>query len=97
GGSRAGSGPGPRGAARPAAVLVLVVPTPAGEAAVVLIERATGGRHHSGECVSPGARGEDSDDALAAPALREAEEEIALDPAAADVHVAGTIEPFWIP
>jgi 8-oxo-dGTP pyrophosphatase MutT (NUDIX family) len=85
------------GDARPAAVLVLVVPTVSDEAAVVLIERSTGGRHHSGEVSFPGGRAEDSDDDLVATAIREAAEEIGLDAAAAQVRVAGTIEPFWIP
>ena len=79
--SRPGSWPGTIADARPAAVLVLVVPTPAGEAAVVLIERATGGRHHSGEVSFPGGRAEDADDDLVATAIREAEEEIGLDAA----------------
>ena len=70
--SRPGSWPGTIADARPAAVLVLVVPTPAGEAAVVLIERATGGRHHSGEVSFPGGRAEDADDDLVATAIREA-------------------------
>ena len=78
-------------------MLVLVVPTPAGEAAVVLIERASGGRHHSGEISFPGGRAEAGDDDLAATAIREAAEEIGLDAVAADVRVAGTLEPFWIP
>lgn len=95
--SRASSWPGTIADARPAAVLVLVVPTPADEAAVVLIERATGGRHHSGEVSFPGGRAEDADDDLVATAIREAEEEIGLDAAAAEIRVAGTIEPFWIP
>jgi 8-oxo-dGTP pyrophosphatase MutT (NUDIX family) len=83
--------------ARPAAVLVLVVPGVDGEAAVVLIERATGGRHHSGEVSFPGGRAEDGDDDLVATAIREAEEEIGLDATAVELRVAGTIEPFWIP
>ena len=95
--SRARSWPGTMGDARPAAVLVLVVPTPVDEAAVVLIERSTGGRHHSGEVSFPGGRAEDADDDLVATAIREAEEEIGLDAGAADLRVAGTIEPFWIP
>jgi 8-oxo-dGTP pyrophosphatase MutT (NUDIX family) len=95
--SAARSWPGTVADARPAAVLVLVVPGEDGEAAVVLIERSTGGRHHSGEVSFPGGRAEDGDDDLVATALREAQEEIGLDAAAADLRVAGAIEPFWIP
>jgi 8-oxo-dGTP pyrophosphatase MutT (NUDIX family) len=97
GASAARSWPGTIQEARPAAVLVLVVPTRSDEAAVVLIERTTGGRHHSGEVSFPGGRAEAGDDDLVATALREAHEEIGLDAAAAGVRVAGTIEPFWIP
>lgn len=89
--------PGTIADARPAAVLVLVVPAPSGEAAVVLIERATGGRHHSGEVSFPGGRREDGDDDLTATAIREAEEEIGLDVASAELRVLGRTEPFWIP
>lgn len=89
--------PGSIADARPAAVLVLVVPAPDGSADVVLIERSTGGAYHSGEVSFPGGRAEDGDADLVATALREATEEIGLDADAADVRVVGTIEPFWIP
>ena len=41
-------------AARPAGVLVLIAPDPAGEARVVLIERTSYDGHHSGEVSFPG-------------------------------------------
>jgi 8-oxo-dGTP pyrophosphatase MutT (NUDIX family) len=91
------SWPGTIADARPAAVLVLVVPGVDGAPALVLIERATGGRHHSGEVSFPGGRAEESDADLVATAIREAEEEIGLDASAADLRIAGTTEPFWIP
>jgi 8-oxo-dGTP pyrophosphatase MutT (NUDIX family) len=91
------SWPGTIADARPAAVLVLVVPGSTGEASVVLIERATGGRHHSGEVSFPGGRAEDGDADLVATALREAEEEVGLDAAAAELTIAGALESFWIP
>jgi 8-oxo-dGTP pyrophosphatase MutT (NUDIX family) len=83
--------------ARPAAVLVLVVPGDDGEALVVLTERVDRGGHHSGEVSFPGGRAEPDDPDPAATALREAAEEVGLDAVAADVRVIGHLEPFWIP
>jgi 8-oxo-dGTP pyrophosphatase MutT (NUDIX family) len=83
--------------ARPAAVLVLIAPDAAGEARVVLIERMTYDGHHSGEIALPGGAAEDGDDDLVATAIREASEEIGLDPAAIGLRVVGQLEPFWIP
>ncbi len=82
---------------RPAAVLVLIVPDAAGEARVVLTERVDRGGHHSGEVSFPGGRAEPSDVDPIATALREAAEEVALDPVAAGVRVVGRLEAFWIP
>ena len=89
--------PGSPGGGRPAAVLVLVVRDDRGEARVILTERSTGGRHHSGEISFPGGRAEPGDADLVATALREAAEEIGLLPAEAAVRVVGTLEAFWIP
>lgn len=83
-----------------AAVLVLLAPDrePAGEAAaeVILIERVDRGGHHAGEISFPGGRAEAGEDAPAT-ALREAAEEVGLDPAAAGVRIVAELEPFWIP
>lgn len=84
-------------AVRPAAVLVLLFPDDAGDARVVLTERVTRDGHHSGEVSFPGGRAEAGDADLAATALREAQEEVALDSAAAGVRVIGELERFWIP
>lgn len=83
--------------ARPAAVLVLVMPGGDGEAHVLLTERAHRGGHHSGEVSFPGGKAEPDDEDIVATALREAAEEVALDAAAAGVRVAGVLERFWIP
>src|SRR2546426_441786 len=83
--------------ARPAAVLVLIAPDAAGEARVVLIERTSYDGHHSGEIAFPGGAAEPGDPDLAATALREATEEIGLDPAAVGLRIVGELEPFWIP
>jgi 8-oxo-dGTP pyrophosphatase MutT (NUDIX family) len=83
---------------RPAAVLVLLYPDVAGDARVVLIERPTvDGRHHSGEVSFPGGKSEPEDDDAVATALREATEEIGLDPDAAGVRIVGQLDQFWIP
>lgn len=83
--------------ARPAAALVLLYPDVAGDALVVLTERVTRDGHHSGEVSFPGGRAEPEDVDLAATALREAAEEVALDAAAAGVHVIGQLDRCWIP
>ncbi len=82
---------------RAAAVLALLYPDADGTARVVLIERTSGGGHHSGEVSFPGGKAEPEDRDAAATALREAAEEVALDPVAAGVRVVGILEPFWIP
>lgn len=81
----------------PAAVLVLLVPAPNGEARVILTERVIGGRFHSGEVSFPGGRAEPEDADVIATALREAAEEVGLDAEAAGVEILGTLEPVWIP
>lgn len=83
--------------ARPAAVLVLVFPDEAGEARLVLTERADRGGHHSGEVSFPGGRAEPEDDDLVATAMREAAEEVGLDPVQAGVRVVGMLPMQWIP
>jgi NUDIX domain. len=89
--------PPPGRPGRSAAVLVLLYPDAHGNARVVLTERATRDGHHSGEVSFPGGKAEPDDLDLAATALREAAEEIALDAGAADVRVVGLLERFWIP
>jgi 8-oxo-dGTP pyrophosphatase MutT (NUDIX family) len=83
--------------ARAAAVLVLLAPDDAGEAHVVLIERTAYEGHHSGEIAFPGGAAEDGDATLAETAIREAGEEIGLDPDEVGLRVIGELEPFWIP
>jgi 8-oxo-dGTP pyrophosphatase MutT (NUDIX family) len=83
--------------ARPAAVLVLVYPDADGEARVLLTERVDRGGHHSGEVSFPGGRAEPEDADLTATALREAAEEVGLDPAAAGLRVLAVWPPHWIP
>src|SRR3990172_3893999 len=78
--------------ARPAAVLVLVAPAsdaPDAEAEVILIRRVDRGGHHSGDVALPRGRFEVGDVDAAATALREATEEVCLDPDAAGVRIIG--------
>jgi 8-oxo-dGTP pyrophosphatase MutT (NUDIX family) len=82
---------------RPAGVLVLLYPDDEGFARVVLTERASRDGHHSGEVSFPGGKAEPGDADIVATALREANEEIALDADAAGVRVIGLLERFWIP
>lgn len=87
----------PSPTARPAAVLVLLYPDADGEARIVLTERVTYDGHHSGEVSFPGGKAEPADADAAATALREASEEIDLDPVAAGVNVLGLLDPVFIP
>ena len=89
--------PPPGRPGRPAAVLVLLYPDDTGVARVVLTERTSRDGHHSGEVSFPGGKAEPDDVDLVATALREAEEEVALDANAAGLRVIGLLEPFWIP
>ena len=85
------------GGSRAAAVLVLLFPDEDGDARVVLTERAARGGDHGGEVSFPGGRPEPADRDLAATALREAVEEVALDEAGAGVRIIGHLERCWIP
>lgn len=77
-------------AVRPAAVLVGLKPTPAGMH-VVLTKRSSKLQHHPGQVSFPGGKVEKTDADLQATALREAREEIGLDPDR--VRVLGTLGP----
>lgn len=94
----------------PSAVLVLIAPSAGGDpepadpgedqvvdAEVLLIRRVDRGGHHSGQMALPGGRAEPEDEGAAATALREAAEEVGLDPVAAGVRIVRELEEFWIP
>jgi len=87
----------PTTTARPAAVLALLFPDEAGLARIVLTERRTYDGHHSGEVSLPGGKAEDDDADPASTALREAREEVGLDPVAAGIRVVGTLGEVFIP
>jgi peroxisomal coenzyme A diphosphatase NUDT7 len=76
--------------ARPSAVLVAMVDGPRG-AEVLLTKRSLDLRHHAGEISFPGGR-IDPDETAVYAALREAYEEVGLDPAA--VLVGGQLSPM---
>ncbi len=73
----------------PAAVLIAVTDRP--DPGVILTVRREHMRTHAGQVAFPGGRIDRGEDAVAA-ALREAQEEIALDPAA--VTILGTADPY---
>lgn len=76
---------------RPAAVLIPII-THAEGASILLTRRATHLRHHSGQIAFPGGKIDDSDASPWAAALREAEEEIGLNPA--DATALGYLDPW---
>lgn len=75
---------------RPAGVLVPFLATPGG-VVLYLTKRSSHLRHHPGQIAFPGGKVDPGDDGPIGAALREAHEEIALDPA--NVEILGTMEP----
>lgn len=86
--------PSVNGALRPAAVLVLLIDNDDGPN-ILLTERAAALANYPGILVFPGGSAETSDDGSVATALREAAEEIGIDPT--DVHIIGSLPPQWLP
>jgi 8-oxo-dGTP pyrophosphatase MutT (NUDIX family) len=82
------------GARRAAAVLILLYPDDAGEARLILTERASGGHRHAGQISLPGGAIDETDASPTAAALREAREEVGLDPGQAGVEVIGVLPIF---
>lgn len=82
---RAALGPG-----TPAAVLIAITDRP--EPGLILTQRPDTMRHHAGQVAFPGGRVDPGDADAVAAALREADEEVALPPAA--VTVIGTLAPY---
>jgi len=76
---------------RDAAGLLLLFPDPSGDARVLLTERPSQLRH-GGQVSLPGGRREPTDDFPTGTALREASEEVGLDPVAAGVRVLGVLD-----
>ena len=79
---------------RPAAVLVLLFPDDEGQARVLLTARASHVSTHAGEISFPGGSADAGDEDPIATAIREAQEEVGLDPAACGLRVTGGLEVF---
>jgi len=77
---------------RDAAGLVLLVPGPDDAAHVILTVRPGGDMRHPGQISLPGGAAEAADDFPVGTALREAAEEISLDPVVAGVDIMGTLD-----
>jgi 8-oxo-dGTP pyrophosphatase MutT (NUDIX family) len=79
-------------AGRPAAVLIPLVARPEG-VTMLLTQRSSALRMHSGQIAFPGGKIDDSDEGPRAAALREAEEEIGLAPG--DLSPLGYLGPYF--
>lgn len=76
---------------RDAAVLILIYPDASGDAYLVLTERSPGNHRHAGQISLPGGAIDAEDASVTAAALREAAEEVGLDPAQAGMTVCGVL------
>jgi 8-oxo-dGTP pyrophosphatase MutT (NUDIX family) len=81
--------------ARSAATLLLLYPGLDGELTVPLTVRHADLRSHAGEISLPGGAADPSDASLEATALREAREEIGVEPSS--VTIIGVLDEVWIP
>ena len=82
------------GRGRPSAVLVLLFPDAEGQARVLLTARVSHLSTHAGEISFPGGSADPGDSDPIATALREAAEEVGLDPEACGLRVTGGLEVF---
>ena len=81
--------------ARPAATLLLLYPAVDGELTLPLTVRHPDLRSHAGEISLPGGAADAADASRQATALREAQEEVGVDPAT--ITIAGVLDDIWIP
>jgi 8-oxo-dGTP pyrophosphatase MutT (NUDIX family) len=85
----------PPAGGRASAVLVLLGEAAPGRPDVVILQRAADMRNHGGQPAFPGGAADPGDRDPAATALREADEEIGLQPGSVDV--LATLPDLWIP
>ena len=81
--------------ARPASTLLAIYPDDAGRLVIPLTVRHADLRSHAGEVSLPGGAVDPTDVSREAAALREAWEEIGLEPEL--VHIVGVLDDVWIP
>ncbi|WP_067509192.1 CoA pyrophosphatase [Actinoplanes sp. TFC3] len=87
--------PPPASGGRASAVLVLVGESAPGEPDLLVLQRAATMRNHAGQPAFPGGAADPEDRDPTATALREAQEEVGLDPASATV--LATLPELYIP
>jgi 8-oxo-dGTP pyrophosphatase MutT (NUDIX family) len=87
--------PTPSDGGRPSAVLVLLGEQSGRRPDVLVLQRAATLRTHAGQIAFPGGASDDTDPDPAATALREAHEEVGVDPAS--VTVVAELPRLWIP
>jgi 8-oxo-dGTP pyrophosphatase MutT (NUDIX family) len=87
--------PPPADGGRPSAVLVLLGEQRPGEPDVLVLQRAATMRNHAGQPAFPGGAADPGDRDAAETALREAGEEVGLDPSSATV--LALLPKLWIP
>jgi 8-oxo-dGTP pyrophosphatase MutT (NUDIX family) len=85
----------PEQGGRPSAVLVLLGEDRPGEPDLLVLQRAATLRQHAGQPAFPGGAADPVDRDAAATALREANEEVGLDPASATVLMS--LPALWLP
>ena len=84
----------PTSTTRNSAILISLFPKN-GLAYTVLIKRTTYNGVHSGQVSFPGGKQDDSDTSIVHTALREAQEEVGIEPDS--IHVIGELTPLFIP